>query len=133
MSAISLQLPPKLYQQVQKRVANTNRSVEDEIIAVITNALDNSDDLTNLSVNIAEQLKQLSFLDDNHLQQAAQKTVELEKAGRMQELVLKQQAEGLTEIEIQEANILKDYANLVMLIRAEAAVLLQERGIHIPS
>ncbi len=65
------------------------------------------------------------------MQQAAQKTVEPEKAGRMQELVLKQQAEGLTEIETQEANILKDYANLVMMVKAEAAVLLKERGIDI--
>ncbi len=63
MSAVSLQLPSKLYQQVQKRAANTNRSVEDEIIAVITNALDTSDDLANLPVDVAEQLKQLRFLD----------------------------------------------------------------------
>ncbi len=133
MSAVSLQLPSKLYQKVQKRAANTNRSVEDEIIAVITNALDAHDDLANLPVNIAEQLKQLHFLDNDSLQQAAQKSVETEKAERMQELALKQQAEGLTELEIQEANNLKDYANLVMMVKAEAAVLLKERGIDIPN
>ena len=133
MSAINLQLPSQLHQKVQKRAANTNRSVEDEIIAVITNALDAHDDLANLPVNIAEQLKQLHFLDNVSLQQAAQKTVETEKTERMQELTLKQQAEGLTELETQEANTLKDYANLVMMVRAEAAVLLKERGIDITS
>ncbi len=131
MSLVSLQLPSQLYKQIKKRIANTERSVEDEIIAVIANALDANDDLANLPVDITEQLKQLHFLDNDTLKQAAQKTVELEKARRMQELVLKQQAEGLTELETQEANILKDYANLIMMIKAEAAVLLKERGIDI--
>ncbi len=82
-------------------------------------------------LQIAEQVRQLTFLDEHHLWQAAKRVVPREKSERMQELIFKQQAEGLTELEQQETKQLVMYANLVMLIRAEAAVLLQERGLDI--
>jgi hypothetical protein len=46
----------------------------------------------------------------------------------MAQLVWKQQAEGLTFAEEEEAALLQHYAQQVMLIRAEAAALLAERG-----
>lgn len=51
----------------------------------------------------------------------------------MQQLVLKQQAEGLTATEAAEAQHLQHYAHRLMMIRAEAAVLLQQRGFDITS
>lgn len=55
----------------------------------------------------------------------------LDKTGRMQLLVEKQQLEGLTEAEREEAAILSHFFNRVMLVRAKAAVLLKERGYNI--
>jgi hypothetical protein len=46
----------------------------------------------------------------------------------MQNLVWKEQAEGLTAAEQEEADLLQRYAQQVMLVRAEAAALLHERG-----
>jgi len=54
-----------------------------------------------------------------------------EKNERMQQLVLKQQAEGLTATEREETQQLQHYAHRLMMIRAEAAVLLQQRGFDI--
>jgi hypothetical protein len=51
----------------------------------------------------------------------------------MQELTWKQQQEGLTETEQQEAKQLQRLGHRVMLLRAEAAALLQERGFDISS
>jgi hypothetical protein len=48
-------------------------------------------------------------------------------------LTWKQQSEGLTEAEQQEAQQLQRLAHRVILLRAEAAVLLKERGCDISS
>lgn len=50
------------------------------------------------------------------------------QAERMQELVWKQQSEGLTAVEEDEAAQLQQFARRVMLIRADAAALLATRG-----
>lgn len=135
LETITLQFPSLLYKQVNQRAAKKMRTIEDEVIAVVENAFASEekaeDDLIGVPLQIAEQVRQLTFLDDHHLRQAAQRIVPPEKSERMQELIFKQQAEGLTELEQQEAKQLVMYANLVMLIRAEAAVLLQERGLDI--
>jgi hypothetical protein len=46
----------------------------------------------------------------------------------MQELLDKQDEEGLTRKEMQEARQLSELANRIMLVRAKAAVLLKKRG-----
>jgi len=135
LQTITLQFPSLLYKQVNQRAAKKRRTACDEVIAVVENAFASEeradDDLLGVPLQIAEQVRQLTFLDDHHLLQAAQRIVPREKSERMQELIFKQQAEGLIELEQQEAKQLVMYANLVMLIRAEAAVLLQERGLDI--
>ena len=56
-----------------------------------------------------------------------------DRAERMQRLVWKQQSEGLTVAEEDEAQQLQQHAQQVMLIRAEAAALLAERGFDVDS
>ncbi|HRW11469.1 MAG TPA: hypothetical protein P5121_40505, partial [Caldilineaceae bacterium] len=64
-----------------------------------------------LPLSLAGELAQLPFLDDTHLWQAARQVAPVEKNERIQELVLKQQAEGLTDVEAQEAQQLQEYAH----------------------
>jgi hypothetical protein len=75
-----------------------------------------------------ERLAQLTHLADANLWRVAQMRVAPDRAERMQALVWKQQGEGLTTAEEDEARQLQHYAQQVMLIRAEAAALLVERG-----
>lgn len=77
------------------------------------------------------QQAQLSYLDDDDLWQAARTRVADDKAQCMQELVWKQQAEGLTPTDEEEADVLQRHAQQVMLIRAEAAAQLAERGFDV--
>jgi len=78
-------------------------------------------------------LTQLAYLDDDDLWQAARTRVADDKAQRMQELVWKLQAEGLTPTDEEDADVLQRHAQQVMLIRAEAAALLAERGFEVHS
>ena len=131
MQTLELTLTNELYQQVKQRAGQTNRTIQAEVIAAVE-ALLAPDNLSGeLPPTLAEEIAQLPFLDNYHLWQAARQVAPAEKNERMQVLVLKQQAEGLTPTEQEEAQQLQFYAHRLMLIRAEAAVLLQQRGFNI--
>lgn len=131
MQTLEVTLTNELYQQVKERAGQTNRTVEAEVVAAVEALLAGEDGQVGLSQPLAEELAQLAFLDDTHLWQAARQVAAMEKNERMQQLVLKQQAEGLTAAESAEAQQLQHYAHRLMMIRAEAAVLLQQRGFDI--
>jgi len=131
MQTLQLELTNDLYQQVKQRAGKTNRTVEAEVIAAVEALLATDDAHLGLSPELAEELAQLPFLDDAHLWQAARQLAITENNERIQALVLKQQSEGLTEAELLETQQLQHYAQRLMLIRAEAAVLLQQRGYDI--
>lgn len=131
MQTLEVTLTNELYQQVKQRAGQANRTVEAEVVAVVEALLAGEDGQISLPLPLAEELAQLAFLDDTHLWQAARQVAAMEKNERMQQLVLKQQAEGLTAAEAAEAQQLQHYAHRLMMIRAEAAVLLQQRGFDI--
>ncbi len=82
----------------------------------------------DVSPATADLLEQLPHLIDQDLWQAARLRVPADKALRMQDLIWKEQAEGLTVVEQDEATQLQQYARRIMLVRGEAAALLAERG-----
>lgn len=133
MQTITVQLPPNIYRQVQQQAKSKQRSVEDEVVDVIEAALESQEEWAGIPIDVVDELAQLHFLDDDHLWRVASTSVPVEKAERMQELVWKQQAEVLSEAEQAEATTLRQFANRIMLLRAETAVLLQERGHDISS
>jgi hypothetical protein len=130
LQSVTVNLSKRVYQKVQQLAQNKNRSVEDELAAVVENALED-DSWAGISVDIADEVKQLRFLDDEHLWRVAQLTASDEKSERMQTLSQKQEVEGLTISEKEEVKQLQKLAQRIMLVRAEAAVLLQERGHNI--
>jgi hypothetical protein len=128
---VSVNLPEKLYRQVQQRAKGMNRSVADELVVVVEDALFGTEAWVGVPADIATEVAQLRYLDDEHLLRTAQQTVPVEKSERMQALSQKLKNEGLTAPEEEEIRQLQHYAQRVMLIRAEAAVLLQERGFDV--
>jgi len=133
LQTVTLRLPTRLYQQIKQRAYEARRSVEDELVSTVRTSLTTTDDLAGIHPDIATEMAQLTFLDDHHLWRAAQQGVPLEQSERIQALTLKQQAEGLTQSEQEEAEQLRHFAHRVMLVRAEAAVLLKKRGVDISS
>ena len=122
---VTVKLPETLYQQVKQRARQMRRSVEDELVAVVAAALPTIDDLPT---DIADDMAQLTFLTDDELWQAARTTLSASQSERMQVLLSKRQQEGLTPQEEEEAKRLAHHYDRTMLVRAQAAVLLKERG-----
>lgn len=126
MQDITIQLSDNVFRLLYKRAKVRNQTVEDEVVAAVENTV-----LTDVSEGTNIALAQLVYLDDADLWQAASMLVPREKAERMQALVEKEQLEGLTRDEEQEAQQLQRYGQHVMLVKAEAAVILQKRGYDI--
>jgi hypothetical protein len=130
LQTITLRLPDMLFRQIERRAQRTRRPVEDELVAVVSSALPTLDDLP---ADIADELAQLGYLTDAELWQAAHTALLLSDSERMQALLLKRQRDGLSVAEEREARRLAHRADRTMLVRAQAAALLKDRGHDISS
>jgi hypothetical protein len=122
---VTITLPETIYERVKRRSQQTQRSVADELAAVVAASLPEEE---SLPPDIEQEMSELDLFTTEELWRAARMTAPANKTERMQVLVEKQQLEGLTDSEKQEATLLSHFFNRVMLIRAKAAVLLKERG-----
>lgn len=122
---ITVNLPDSLYRQVVQRAKRTHSSLEEELLAVPASALSNTDELPS---ETNDALAQLAYLTGEELWQAAQVSLSYEEKMQMQTWLLKRQAEGLTQIEQEEAEQLLRHSEHIMLLRAQAMALLHERG-----
>ena len=122
---VTIRMSDQLYHQVEQRAGRMQRSVEEEVVAVVEDALPVLDFLL---ADIADELGQMVFLTDSELWHAAQTVITAGENRRMQALVLKRQREGLSPEEELEAERLTMRQERVMLLRARAAALLRERG-----
>lgn len=130
METLILSLPEAIYDQLRQRAAQTQRTVEVEAREVLIAAVPIAD---ALPTEIEQQLQSLAVLDDEALWQAARVRFPPSAARRLESLHLKQQREGLTEAERQTTDLLVHQYERAMLVRAQAAVLLKERGHNITS
>lgn len=81
-----------------------------------------------LSPELEEAVERLSLLSDDELWQAARRVLSPEESARLESLHLVQQSTGLSSVEKAElAEFLQRYEQAIV-IRAEAAQLLHERG-----
>jgi hypothetical protein len=87
----------------------------------------------DLPADLVEALSRLAVLDDAALWQAARSRFPTEAAQQLEDLHLKRQREGLTEDETQVAMILVRQYERSMLVRAQAAALLKQRGHDVSS
>lgn len=130
IQTLTIDLPESVYRQVQLQSHHSQRTVAEEVVATVINALPAN---TEISPGIDEELTALEYLSEEELWDAARMKVPLEINERKQILVEKQQREGLLPSEISEAQSLSHYHDRVMLIRAKAAILLKLRGEDISS
>jgi len=124
---ITITLPAPIYSCVERQSQLMRRSIAEELVAVVTEYWQKE----ALADDIEQALAQLDLLTDSELWQTAQISVSSEKTEYMQELVEKQQRDGLTEYENQQAQLLSHLFNRMMLVRAKAAALLKKRDYDI--
>jgi len=130
LQTVTVRLPEMLYRQVARRAQRMRRSVEDELVEVVSTAMPTMEALPS---DIVDDLEQLTYLTDAEMWEAARTTLPRQNSERMQALVLKRQGVRLTAVEERELKRLTHLADRAMLVRAQAAVLLKERGHNIES
>jgi predicted transcriptional regulator len=122
---VTLDVPDMLYERLRRMAEAAHRTVEDELLRVVTTAVLSVDEL---SPDLAEAISQLAVLDDAGLLGAARAAMPGDAAVELEQLHHKRQREGLTEAEEQSAATLTRLYERFMLVRAEATALLAERG-----
>ncbi len=118
-----LNVPEPLYQHLRDRAGRSHRTVEDETLDVLAEALPGP-----LPQSLEEAVAPLALLDDASLWRAARSRLAEEANACLEELHFKRQQEGLTDAETQSLTALVRQYERALLVRARAAALLKERG-----
>jgi hypothetical protein len=127
---ITLTLPDNIWQPAQRVAQATRQSVEELLVTALQAALPT---LEGLPPDVVQHLVALESLDDQTLWQLMLETVPLDQQHQLHALLLRNQAGMLTDAEREQLAILQQQADLVMLRKARAAVLLRFRGKRVPT
>ena len=127
---ITLTLPDNILQPVQRVAEATKQSVEELLVTALQAVLPT---LEGLPADVVQHLITLESLDDQALWRMMLETVPLDQQQRLHDLLLRNQAGMLTESEYEQLAVLQQQADLVMLRKARAAVLLRFRGKRVPT
>ena len=125
MASLTVQLPEKLLQSLQRRASKTRKPVGKQVIELIETALSQVDLLES---DIAELLQPLDAMTDNDLWNAAESRLPKTLARKLESLHSKRQRDGLTKVEREQTQMLTQQYERCLLIRAQAAALLKSRG-----
>lgn len=122
---ITLNLPESIYAQIRRAAEKIQRPVDEiliEAVAAVAAVMDTA------PVKTRSELAQMAYFNDAALWQAARATMSANQRESLENLHQKQQRAKLTDEEqIDEQTLLQLYRDTI-LIRAQAAVLLQQRG-----
>jgi hypothetical protein len=127
---ITLTLPDDVLQPVQRVAQATQQSIEALLVTALQAALPT---LEGLPPDVIQHLIVLESLDDQALWQVMLETVPLDQQHRLHDLLSRHQAGMLTDAEREQLAILQQQADLVMLRKARAAVLLRFCGKRVPT
>ena len=127
---ITLTLPDNVLQPVQRVAQATKQSVEELLVTALQAVLPTLEDLPS---DVVQHLVALESLDDQTLWRVMLETVPLDQQHQLHDLLLRNQAGILTDSECEQLSLLQQQADLVMLRKARAAVLLRFRGKRVPT
>jgi hypothetical protein len=122
---VTLELPEPVYDQIRRAAEKTQRPINDLLLEAVIAAAPSLDAPTG---PLRSALAQLAYLNDAALWQAARSTVLPAQRERLEALHGKQQREGLSAEELQEEQALQELYRETLLVRAQAALLLKQRG-----
>lgn len=130
VQTVTLALPAALYQQLKRRADATLRTVEDELLTVVATAVPASDELPQ---DLEDAISPLALLNDEALWRAARTRISPEATEHLEELHTKRRREGLSVAETHALTTLIWQYERAMLVRAQAAALLKQRGHDVSS
>ena len=126
---LTLNVPAPLYGQLKQCADASARSIEEELLELLTSALADH----TVPRDLAQTVASLSSLDDSQLWQAARSRLTEDALHELEALHLKRQREGLLSPERQRAEELERLFERVVLLRSQAAVVLRQRGHDVTS
>lgn len=122
---LTLNIPDDLYQRLKQLAAQSGRTIEEEAQNVLATGVPTGEGMTP---ELEEMLAGMALLDDEALWRAARNELAREAAEEIRRLRAKRERKGLSDAEKQRlADLLYQYDKGI-LIRAEAAALLKQRG-----
>jgi len=130
MQTLTLQVPEVLFTRLKQRAEQANRTVEAEMLDLLATAVPGAEELP---ADLQQAVTSLGSLEDDALWRAAHSRLAVEMAAELEALHLKRQRERLIEAEtLRLADLVRQYER-TMLIRAQAAALLRQRGHDVSS
>ena len=122
---VTILLPSEIFEQIKRAAANASRPVNDVLVeAVIAAAPTVGAGPSTTRVALA----QMAYLNDAALWQAARTTMTPSQRDRLEQLHEQQQRGRLSSAEHEEETALLDLYRGTILVRAQAAALLKQRG-----
>lgn len=122
---LTLNIPDDLYNRIKSRAEASHRSIEEEAAELLGASAPEED---ALPADLAELLDSMALLDDEALWRAAHNTLAREAAEEIRRLRARRESKGLSVAEQQQLGDLLRQYDRGILIRAEAAALLKQRG-----
>lgn len=123
--AITLHLPETLYERFRQRAEWSRRSLETELLDAVASAASVEGDL---SPELVETMGSLEKLTDEELWRLAKTAMSRKASKDLEALHVKQRDEGLSSREdATRLKLIQEYER-TMLIRAQAAKFLKDRG-----
>src|SRR3954467_14835820 len=112
---LTLTIPLHLYRQLEHRAERSKRTVETDVMEILSAAVPLTSDLP---ADLEEAISPLALLNDEELWRAARNRLAPEDAATLEELHHKREREGLSEQESQTlAGLVRQYER-TMLVRA---------------
>lgn len=127
---VTLTLPDSFFQPIKRTAQATNQPVEELLVHALQASLP---PLEGVPEDILENLTALETLDDHSLWQVIGETVPAALQRELSALLERHQATDLSVEEHERLATRQRQADLVMLRKARAAVLLRFRGKRIPT
>jgi plasmid stability protein len=122
---LTLHLPDRLYARLQLRAQQSNRTLEAELLEVLSTAVPADE---TLPYPLAEEVARLDDMDDAALWQAARSGLSAKASAQLEALHIKRQRESLSETDLRKLAELVSQYERSMLVRARAAAILKLRG-----
>lgn len=127
---ITLELPDVIYQPVQRMAEATRRRLTDVLVGALQASLPT---VEGLPPELAQEMTSLENLRDEELGQVMSSRVSIDRQRELNRLLRKKKTNKLAISEQKALTSLQHEADLVMLRKARAAVLLRFRGHRLPT
>ena len=126
---VTLEIPDQVFQPLLRLAKATQQPIESLLLAALQISLP---PLADLPEETARNLEQLESLTDDELWRVMMEQVEESVRASLSDLLMRQE-QALTEKEKDRLDELQRRADLIMLRKARAAVLLRLRGKRVPT